>query len=98
MPELRATGYASLVSIVVVRGLEPTGFLGSTVVPVVTERWVTQNVERCNGLSALHELARTRPDQKALAAEWEQTVLSAKLAGYELRTPGIGRRVRVGRT
>jgi len=82
-----AAGYARLEGIVICKGMEPTGFVRETDVPVVTERWFTETFTESRGLGNLYDLAKTRPDRKQLAADWRNEFNSWYIAGYELRLP-----------
>lgn len=85
--EIPPAGYARLEGIVICKGMEPTGFVNETDVPVVTERWFKEHFKACAGLGTLYELAKGRPDRKQLAADWRNEWNSWYVEGYELRLP-----------
>jgi hypothetical protein len=72
---------------VICKGMEPTGFVNETDVPVVTERWFKENFNACAALGGLYELAKGRPDRKQLATDWRNESNSWYVEGYELRLP-----------
>jgi hypothetical protein len=72
MKEIPEEGYSRVEAIVVCKGMEPTGFVTETDVPVVTERWLMEQLPGCLGLGKLYDLARQRPDRKQLAKEWQK--------------------------
>jgi len=93
LPGVPPQGFSSLAGLVLSKGLEPSAFVEELEIPVVTESWFTQQLKVSSGLKAVYELARSRPDRKQLAQSWEPALVSAKLAGYELRIPGYSKRV-----
>jgi hypothetical protein len=91
IPEIPALGDIALDALVVSKGSEETGFLQNMEFPIVTEEWFVRHLRSKTPMQALPNLARTRPDRKALASKWKPGKVPAKLAGYELRIPGFSK-------
>jgi hypothetical protein len=78
-------------AMVVVRGLEPTGFLRETDIPVITEDWFIRQLGEGHALAEIFEQAHTRPDRVAVVNNWTADETEVKLAGYTLVLPSISR-------
>lgn len=94
IPQIPAEGPVALEGLVISRGLEPTGFVEETDIPIVTEKWFTQNLASASGLSQLFERARVRPDREQLALEWKSEFQKVNIAGYRLLVPAMSKIVR----
>lgn len=76
-------------AVAVCRGLEHTGFIESTAVPVVTEADFRRFIDRAPSVKELWKLLETRPDRAGNAAKTEEMKSSMELAGYEFVMPGL---------
>lgn len=93
IPEIPSTGEISVEALVISKGSESTGFVSTTDVPIVTEKWFIENIRSTQNLAAVHKLAISRPDRAEFASKWAPSKVSSKLAGYEIRIPGFSKTV-----
>jgi len=76
-------------AVVVCRGSEPTGFLGNSQVPIITELAFRRLRSEADSLPALWSLIVTRPDQREAAESFENGEMSFSLFGYGFVMPAI---------
>lgn len=89
LPDLPPEGFSAIEGLVVCRGLEPTGFLRETDVPVVTERWFRENLASSGSLGKLFTHAKDRPDRRELARGWKAESHGVEIGGYHLLIPAM---------
>jgi hypothetical protein len=77
--------------VVVCRGAEPTGFMGRTSPPVITEGAFRTLLAREPSLRALCAAFSARPDQAATAKGFLDTTARLELAGYEFVIPVLAK-------
>jgi hypothetical protein len=94
IPEIPAEGFTAVEGLVISRGLEPTGFVKETDIPVVTEKWFKENLASAVRLSQLFERAKVRPDREQLAQEWKSELHQVNISGYRLLVPAMSKIVR----
>jgi hypothetical protein len=76
-------------AVVVCRGSEPTGFLGNSHMPIITELAFRRLWSETYSLPSLWSLIVTRPDQGEAAESFDDGEMSFSLFGYTFVMPAI---------
>lgn len=79
----------TILGVVISRGLEGTGFLGSTAAPVLDESSFEMLMAKAKDLGQLWDLLTSRPDHGAAAERSVEVRTRLWLCGYEFVFPGL---------
>jgi hypothetical protein len=85
----QAASIKDIEAVVICRGSEPTGFLGSGNIPIITESAFKRLRSTVESLSALWSTILDRPDQSEAADSFEDGELSFSLFEYTFVMPAI---------
>jgi hypothetical protein len=89
-PNLSTTNLVDEIeSVVVCRGSEPTGFLGNSHIPIITELAFRRLWSEPYSLPSFWSLITTRPDQGKAAESFDDGEMSFSLFGYKFVMPAI---------
>jgi hypothetical protein len=76
-------------AVVICRGSEPTGFLGGSTIPIITEFAFKRLRSKAESLSAFWSTILDRPDQREATDSFKDGELSFSLFGYTFVMPAI---------